>query len=183
MQKSKQNIQKEEQIKALKEALKSKLTKNEYIRVQAVLLREKGYSHEQVIDITGKSHDAIKEWITNFNQKGLLGLKDQPVTKPRNFKLTTEQKEQIKAILNSQKPTDLGLAGEFWSPQALKQLIQQKFGVTYQSKESLRKLFQFCGFSYQKVTFQDSRKDEQRTNHEKLRLEKKLKKGVLRMYW
>jgi transposase len=85
-------------------------------------------------------------------------------------------------MINSQKPIDLGLPGEFWSPQALKQLIQQKFNVTYQSNNTLREPLHFCGFSYQKVKFQDSRKDEARTKHEKLRLEKKLKKGVLRMY-
>lgn len=176
--------QKEEQIKTLEQALKrGKLSKNEYIRIQAVLLRKKGYSHQQIRGISGKSKDAIKEWITNFHQKGLLGLKDQPVTKPRNYKLTKEQKEAIKIILNHQKPEDFGFAGEFWAPQNLKELIQQKFNIIYQSPDSYRKLFKFCGFSFQKVTFQDSRRDEQRTAHEKLRLEKKLKKGVLRMYW
>lgn len=182
MQKSKQNLKKE-QIKFLTEALKTKLSKNEYIRIQAVLLRKRGYSHEQITDITGKSEDALKKWIANFNKKGLLGLKDQPVTKPRNYKLTREQKEQIKAILHSKKPQDLGFQGEFWSPQSLKQLIQQKFKIIYKSAETYRKLFKFCGFSYQKVKYQDSRKDEQRTAHEKLRLTKKLKKGVLKMYW
>ncbi len=182
MQKSKQNQQQKE-IKILQQALKTKLSKNEYIRLQAVLLRKKGYTHQQIADITGKSPDALKNWIANFNQQGLAGLKDQPVTKPRNYKLTKEQKEQIKDILHSKKPQDLGFSSEFWTPQILKQLVQTKFNVTYQSNNTLRELFRFCGFSYQKVTFQDSRKDEERTSHEKLRLEKKLKKGVLRMYW
>jgi len=155
MQKSKQNPSagsrldnKEKQIKILERALKTKLSKNEYIRIQAVLLRKKGYSHKQIIEIVSKSKEALKNWITNFHQKGLSGLKDQPITKPRNYKLTKEQKEEIKAVLNGQKPAGLGFQGEFWTPQILKQLVKQKFNVTYQSNNTYRELFKFCGFSY-----------------------------------
>jgi hypothetical protein len=52
MQKSRQN---QEQIKLLKQALSAKLSKNEYIRIQAVLLRKKGYSHQEILEIIGKS--------------------------------------------------------------------------------------------------------------------------------
>lgn len=183
MQKTKLN-QRSKQIKVLENELKrGKLSKNEYIRVQALLLRKKGFSHKQIMEITGKSHDAIKEWITSFNKDGILGLKDKPVTKPRNYKLTKEEKNQIKTILKDKRPGDLGFPGEFWCLKTLRQLIKQKFNVVYRSATSYRKLFDFCGFSYQKVKFQDSRKDEEKTAQEKVRLEKRVKRGVLRIYW
>ena len=182
MQKSKQNHK--QQIQTLENALKTeKLSKNEYIRIQAVLLRKRGYSHQEIMEITGKSKDAIKDWITKFNQIGLDGLKDQPITKPRNYKLTKGQKDKIKDILHNKQPQDFGFSGDFWDINNLKQLIKQEFNVVYQSPTSYQDLFEFCGFSYQKVKFQDSRRDEAKIEGEQLRLEKKLKKGILRMYW
>ena len=177
-------INKNQKIKILKKALKKgKLNKNEYIRIQAVLLNLQGYKHKEIVKITQKSLDAIRKWNTLFNQQGVKGLKDKPITKPRNYKLTKEQKDKIKQMITKNSPDKYGLIGEFWNPHNLKQLVKKYFKITYQSNESYINLLKYCGFSYQKVEFKDSRANKNYKKHEKLRLEKKLKKGVLRMYW
>lgn len=171
-------------IKILKKVLKSgHLTSQEQTRAQAVFLKLKGYSHKEIQDITLKSKDAIKGWITAFNQFGVLGLKNQPLTKPRHYVLTKQQKDKIKQLITKHNPEHFKLTDEFWSVAALKQLVKQKFKVEYKSRKAYIELLKYCGFSYQKVEFKDSRANEPYKQHMKLRLQKKLKKGVLRMYW
>ena len=175
---------KNQTIKTLRKALtSSQLTTQEHIRVQAVFLKLTGYSHKEIQAITLKSKDAIKQWITAFNQQGIQGLKNQPVTKPRHYLLTKQQKDKIKQLITQHTPQYFKLTDEFWSVAALKQLIRQKFKLEYQSRKAYIELLKYCGFSYQKVEFKDSRADDAYKGQMKLRLKKKLKKGVLRMYW
>jgi len=175
---------KNKKIKLLEKALeKEKLSKNEYIRIQSVLLNLKGYAHKEISGITLKSEDAIERWITLFNKNGIQGLKNKPVSKPRNYKLTKEQKDEIKGIITQNSPDKLNLKGDFWNPNNLKQLVKDKFNIVYKARKSYIELLKYCGFSYQKVEFKDSREDEKYKEHMKLRLQKKLKKGVLKMYW
>lgn len=176
--------QKKRQIKILENTLrKEKLKKNEYIRMQAALLNLKGFSHKQISEITLKSEDALEKWITIFNKQGIEGLRSKPPLIPRNCKLTGKQKDEIKDLILKNSPKQLGLESEFWNPNSLKQLIKRKFNLVYQSKQSYIELLKYCGFSYQKVEYKDSREDKEYKEHMKLRLQKKLKKGVLQMYW
>jgi len=171
-------------IKILERALKKgKLNTREYIRVQAVLLNLKDHTHKQIVEITLKSIDAIEKWITLFNKEGLKGLKDKKTNRARNYKLTREQKDKIKKLIIKKSPEQVGFKGEFWNPNLLKQLVKKEYDVEYKVKKSYIELLKYCGFSYQKVEYKDSREDKKYKEHEKLRLEKKLKKGVLRMYW
>ena len=173
-----------QKINLLKQALKKgKLNKNEFIRAQAVLLNLQGYKHKEITQITQKGADALKKWITAFNKYGLGGLRNKAIIKPRNYKLTKEQKDEIKQIITKYNPSRYGLKGEFWNPHNLKQLVKKQFKVVYQSQTSYTNLLKYCGFSYQKVEFKDTRENQKYKEQEKLRLEKKLKKGVLRMYW
>ena len=175
---------KQEQIKILKQALKrGQLKRQEYIRVQAVYLNLKGYAHKELPQITLKSIDAIEGWITTFNKQGIEGLKDKPITKDRKCILTKEQKQKIKQAITKKSPDKLGLKGEFWNPNLLKQYIQKEFKVSYKTKKAYIDLLKYCGFTYQKVQYKDSRENKEYKKHEKLRLEKKVKDGVIRMYW
>ncbi len=175
---------KKQNIRILKKALKSgHLTTQEYTRVQAVLLKLKGQSHKEIQDITLKSPDSIENWITIFNQDSIAGLKNQPISKPRHYVLTKQQKDKIKQLITKHTPEHFKLTDEFWSVAAIKQLVKQKFKVEYKSRKAYIELLKYCGLSYQKVEFKDSRANEDYKHHMKLRLKKKLKKGVLRMYW
>lgn len=176
--------QKQEQVKELEQILKKgDLKKQEYIRVQAVLLNLKKYNHKEISQITLKSIDAVEKWITLFNKQGIDGLKDKPTDKARNYTLSRDQKEKIKMLINQNSPNHLSLRGEFWNPNLLKQLVEKEFNVSYKSKKAYIDLLKYSGFTFQKVQYKDERENKEYKEHEKLRLEKKLKKGVLRMYW
>lgn len=175
---------KQEQTDVLKQALrKGNLKRQEYVRIQSVFLNLLGYTHKEISQITLKSIDAIEEWITLFNKQGIDGLKDKPITKDRHCLLTKEQKDKVKAIITKNSPDNLGLKGDFWNPDSLKRLVQKEFRVVYKTKKAYIDLLKYCNFTFQKVQYKDSREDKDYKEQEKLRLEKKLKKGVLRMYW
>ncbi len=175
---------KKAQVRTLERALKrGKLKRQEYIRVQAVYLNLMDYTHKEIARITLKSADALEEWITSFNKQGLEGLKDKPVSKERHCVLTNKQKEKIKEIITKNSPDKIGFKGDFWSPDSLKQLVLKEFNVNYKTRKACIDLLKYCDFTFQKVQYKDSRENKEDKEHEKLRLEKKLKKGVLRMYW
>ncbi len=176
---------KQKDIRILKNALhKHNLSKQEYIRVQAVLLKKKRYSLKQVMDISGKKLVTIQGWITRYNQDGIEGLKTKEKETPSRYTLTKKQKERVKKLITGHKPEDYGLSSDFWSASTLKQLVKDKCKVEYKTVKSYRELLKYCGFSYQKAEFTDKRKDDAISQkHFKKRFEKKLKKGVISMWW
>lgn len=171
-------------ISKLSEAIKDRtLSKQEYIRIQAVLLNKKGYALKKIVDITQKSEDAIENWITAYNKNGLKSLRTKPQTGIHNSKLTNEQKDSIKKLIINHSPSEYKYNGDFWSVPLLKQLIKDTYNVTYKTAKAYRDLFNYCGFSYQKAEYIDHRKDSGQTEHFKKRFEKKLKKGAISMWW
>jgi len=179
--KQKTNTQK---IKLLKKTLdREKLDKREVFRMQAVLLRLQGYPRKQISDLIGKSVSGIAKWITRFNKKSIDGLRSKKTKKPNNFKLSPEQKQEIKKLITKKSPNQLGLPEAFWTTNTLKKLVYNKFKIKYQSQRSYQRLFKFCGLTCQKVQERDSRKNTQDQEHFKTRLKKRVKKGVLTISW
>ncbi len=175
---------KQKDIKILKNALRNlDLSRQEYVRVQAVLLRKKGYRLKQITDISNKKLVTIQGWITCYNQSGIEGLKTKEKA-PSRYTLTKKQKERVKNLITGHKPEDYGLSSDFWSASTLKQLVKDKFKTEYKTVKSYRELLKYCGFSYQKAEHMDKRKgDNISQGHFKKRFEKKVKKGVISMWW
>lgn len=172
------------QIAELQQALKDLgLTKAEHIRVNSVLLRKKGYTLDQIADIAEQSVSAIEKWLATYNRLGLYGLRTQRSAGQNRSKLTSEQKEQLKQLVNGHKPMEYRLSGDFWSVPTLKQLITDRYGVVYKSAVSYRALLDYCGFSYQKAEHVDVKKESADAGHFKKRFEKRLKKRTISMWW
>lgn len=177
-------MKKQREILKLEKTLRdNSLKKAEYIRVQSVLLRKKGYSRGKIVEITGKSLSSIEDWITAFNKRGIDGLRTKKRESAPNALLTREQKDKIGKIIRSKKPKEVGLNSEFWDIPSLRELVRKEFKVEYQSNESYRRLLHYGGLSYQKVEFVDRRRNEEEVSNFKKRLETRLKKGALSMWW
>lgn len=175
---------KEEQITQLQQTLQSKnLSKSEYIRIQAVLLKKEGYSLKEIVKITQKSFDAIQRWITKYNQKGISGLLTHKPKVPNSAKLSNSQKDKIKEILLSNKPKEYGLIKDFWDVPTLKRLVKSQFGIEYKAVTSYRRLLEYCGFSYQKVEFVDKKQNKEELEHFKKRYVGISKTGTITMSW
>lgn len=162
-----------EQVVGLEKAFKEAKTGREKIRFEAVWLLARGYKRKEVLTILGISQQALGSWVTQYHKLGLSGLNNRP--QPGNHhKLTKVQKDQPKSIVTTQTPQKSGLDGQFWSIESLAQLVNQKFGVNYQSKESYRALFHYCGFSFHKPRKVNLRQSE----HMQVRFEETLKKDL-----
>lgn len=174
----------EEKIKELEEALSSSsLSKQEYLRVQAVLLKHRGYKRKEIALIVGKSFNALEEWITKYNKQGLDGLRTRHPKNPNSARLTYAQKDKIKEIINKFKPKDYGFLRDFWDIPTLKRLVQSEFGVEYKGISSYRRLFDYCGFSYQKVQFVDKRQNKEELDTFKKKYRMRSKTGTITMSW
>lgn len=168
------------EIKELERALKDKtLTKQEIKRIRAILLRKKGYKHKEILDILPDiKRNALKEWITKYNHTGRNGLRTKYPEKPHAAKLSNKQKEKIKKIITKQTPEEEGVGKQdYWDVSTLRKLVKKRYQVEYKSYSSYTRLFKYCGFSYQRVEFQDTRRDQEAVDEFKKRFEGKLKKG------
>lgn len=177
----------EEAKKELDLAFKASKNSKETNRIQVLRLLSKGLSHKQVSEITDKSEPSIQALVKIYNQQGLTGLRLK--SHPRNnSKLSIKQKEKIKEILNKyETPKEAGVKvfdeDNFWSIQTVKALVKKMFSIEYKNKDSYRKLLKYCGYTYQRVEFEDARKSNQSAEDFKHDFKIKLKKGVMRMSW
>src|SRR3989338_5631520 len=85
----------------------SSLSKTEYIRVQAVLMRKNKISRHKTAQIIGKSIHAIEDWVTAYNNGCISNLRTKKPIRHSRAKLTFKQREKIHLLLKK-KPCDLG---------------------------------------------------------------------------
>lgn len=166
-------------IEILSKGIKdSSLTKQEYIRVLAVLKRKQGQRREEIIKFLGVSIKALEKWITAYNREGLEGLKTEKRITSSIAKLKPDEIEKIEKWLKASNPKDMDISRQdYWDVPTLKKLIKKKCGVEYKSHASYTRLFKRCGFSYQRVEFEDKRRSQKSVDEFKKRFEGKLKKG------
>lgn len=160
------------QINKLKTFLKTTKRPKERERARAVLKLIEGRQRKDVADFFDIHVKTLDEWQRAFKKQGISGLRIQGSTS-NNYKLTSAQKEKIKLILNSKNPEQLELKGKFWTTDNLKQYIKKQYKVIYQSTDSYRRLFKFCGFSYHKPDKINKRQNP----HMRQRFEDVLKKS------
>lgn len=173
-----------EQVELLEQAFKKARKRREIIRFQALLLLTEGYKRKEVAKIVKVSTHVLEDWVTAFNKAGITGLYEKP--QPGNHrKLTKNQKEILKKLITTKTPENTGLAGVFWSPSLVSQLIRKEYNISYQ-REAARKLLHSYGLSFHKP----EKVNKRQKYGDKLRFEEKLKKDsktghveVIRWYW
>ena len=172
------------EITKIQEALKDTcLTRQEYKRALALLLTKKKFPRAEICEIVGISLSSLEDWVTLYNQKGLQGLRNTP-HENNNAKLKKGQKEAIKEYISSHTPKEANVGNEaFWSILTLKTYVKRKYAVMYTSDESYRLLLHFCGMSYQRVEFEEKRKDAKKGDAFKHEYHFKTKKGGIVMSW
>lgn len=179
MNKPAQNI-----IAELRSALRDPaLSKAEFIRVQAVLLRKKRQKRTMIAELLGKSVSVVEDWITAYNQRGLIGLRTKKRAIPSRAKLNPRQRKTLCALLKK-KPSEVSIATEeYWRMGLVKKLVEHKTGVVFRSENSYRKLLEEAGLSYQKVEFEDQHKNQANHDGFQKQFETKVKGGHISMWW
>jgi transposase len=125
-------------------------------RYQAVRLYGEGYPEAEIEQITGCSRTSLMEWCRVYREDPSQGLVDKRVGGTR-AKLSKLQLEELQQMLHQYTPKErLGtkassVDGQYWSVEDLVQVVQERYGVEYQSRTSYIQLLRQCGFSYQKT--------------------------------
>lgn len=131
---------------------KDGLTRTRYL---AVRLYGTGYPVQEVMDITGCSRTSLMEWCRAYRRVGIAGLVDKRKGGNR-AKLTMAQIEDLKSRLQMYTPAELfgttaaTADGQFWTVSDLRRAVAQWYGVSYGNARSYHRLFDLCGFSYQR---------------------------------
>ncbi len=126
------------------------------MRYQAVWMYAKGYRVTEILEINGCSRTSLMNWCRAYREAGPEELEDQR-TGGNNAKLSEEQISEIKELLCTYTPQMLfgrqaaTLTGEFWTVEDLYRLVEERYGITYQSRTSYQEIFAKCGFSYQRT--------------------------------
>lgn len=89
----------------------------------------------------------VERWIKDFSEKRMASIFSGLVGNQNAAKLTRQQKLEIKKVLQ-QKPSDYGLAKEFWDVPQLKKYIYAHFGAVYESDRSYHFLLKFGNLSF-----------------------------------
>lgn len=136
-------------ITQLKKFLKTTKRPDERDRARAILKLIEGKRRKEVTDFFDITLTTLGVWQQNFKKQGADGLRTKPQQGNR-YKLSREKKEGIKRVINKQTPKEVGLRGVFWTVPLLRSYVKREYHVSYQSTNTYRELFKFCGFSYHK---------------------------------
>jgi transposase len=118
-------------------------------RLTAIKLLCEGDSRKQVSIKLGCSYDTLTSWIDQYLKGGLSELV-LPITHQKPSRLSVEQKEQLKMMLTTQKPTDYGIERNMWTGKIIVQVLKSRFNVDMKDSRVYEILAEL-GLSYQRA--------------------------------
>lgn len=118
-------------------------------RLTAIKLLHEGHNRAQVCEHIGCRYDTLTSWMNKYLDGGLSGLVS-PIQHQKPSRLTSEQQQQLKAIVLRQRPTDYGYDRNLWTGAILCQVIERQFGVGLKDSR-IYELLSELGLSYQRA--------------------------------
>jgi transposase len=117
------------------------------LKAQAILLRDHEMKVEEIAYAVVRDGRTIERWIKDFGDRRIGSIFSGMAGNDHAAKLTKEQKEEIKKVLD-QKPSAYGLPKEFWDVPQLKQYVYARFGIVYETERSYHFLLEFGNLSF-----------------------------------
>jgi transposase len=135
------------------EELESLLNNNpDYVigsRLLALIQIKKGMSSRKLEELYYKSHSRFCTWVNNFNKDGIEGLKNKHRS-GRKPKLDQFQKNELKNVLQNNRPSDFDFNTALWNGPIVIEFIKSRYGVEYK-KAQIYNLLKELGFTFQKA--------------------------------
>lgn len=129
------------------------------LKCHALLTRDKGMKIKDIADIVSRGKKTVSRWLKDWDEKRLASIFTGHQDNENASKLTKEQKEEIKKAL-AKPPSAYDIPKEFWSVPALKEYVQTKFDVVYESAQSYHFLLSFSNLSFKYPDTFDRHRDE-----------------------
>lgn len=100
-------------------------------RKQAIRLKAKGLSCAEIADELGVHRDTVGRWCRVYAQGGATAIKANRRGRKEGSgrQLTPQQEGRLKALLIDKTPDQLKMPYALWTRKAVKELIQQEFGL------------------------------------------------------
>jgi len=101
------------------------------LRLRALRGIELGYSEVERADVLGVCHETISRWWTAYAAAGTPALPGGRTGRPLGVGrlLSEAQTQRIQQCLDNHSPQDLGIPHALWTRRAVRELIQQEFGI------------------------------------------------------
>ncbi len=129
-------------------------------KCQAILMRSKGIKMEDIAFVVSRDRKTIGLWLQDFDTQNMSSIFTGHQNNENASKLTKEQKEEIKAILQK-PPSEQGLPKHFWDVPTLKEYTRTAFDAVYESERSYHLLLAFSNLSFKYPATFDRRRNEE----------------------
>ena len=164
-------IQNTESVKAV---IQEYFAKNEEARFihrlhGILLLLDKPENTCQTVSrLFGKCHTTLANWVNKLNETGDIESLRSVKNSGRPPKLTIEQKEELKKILQ-EFPEKVGITSNVWDGKSLSHYIEIKYGIILKTR-SCQDLFKELGFSLKRARPMVAKGDDQKKQYLKKNL-------------
>lgn len=116
------------------------------LKAMAILARHKGASLDLLSLMFKRSERSITRWIKDYSLHFMSSIFSGKVGNEHASKLTKEQKKEIREVIG-EPPNEQGIPKEFWDVPKLKNYVEARFGVVYESEVSYHFLLRFSGLT------------------------------------
>lgn len=125
-------------------------------RAHVVALYLSGKCIREIAEVTFRKESTVSRWVTKYKKQGIGSIFPGYYQNQNAAKLTREQKEEVKQLLEEGPPPE-----GFWSLGSLRSYISARFDIQYQSDQSYYGLLQFCNYSYKLPALFNIRRNDQ----------------------
>lgn len=140
---------KDNQIRELKEYLRTSESKKEAYRIQAILMVNREMNIEVIKEMTAFSRSQIFDLRKKYLDKGIVSIEDPARHNPKEL-LTKKDRDEVVETIKTKKPEDIGYHSEFWTTAIVGDWVKKKYKVKYKSKTSVYLIFKKASFTYHK---------------------------------
>ena len=142
--------------------MQRKLTDLQYRRIQGGKLIEQGYDNDEIVAILGCGDSTVRLWRGLVAKNGVEALSPKP--RPgRTPKLDDKQLAKLKRLLKK-GATKFGYANAIWTSRRVRQLIQDRFDVSYSKAQTCR-ILRKIGYSPKKPVKRSKKYSQQAIEH------------------
>lgn len=117
------------------------------LKCHALLTRNKNMRIKDIADIVSRDEKTVSKWMKDWHENRMASIFTGHLNNENASKLTKEQKKEIKKAL-ANPPSAYEIPKEFWDVPTLKEYVQTKFSVTYESSQSYHFLLSFSNLSF-----------------------------------
>ena len=115
-------------------------------RAHAIILNTKGYTVIQIADILDRGTDTVSDWVHHWNETRISSIFTHYENNSLNNSPFTE--EQLKDIKETLSKPPSGAMNQFWSVKKLKNYLNAKYEIVYESERSYHHLLSITNYSF-----------------------------------